>query len=40
MRKKRIKLLNNKYIIDCQIKINKGTQVYYVPPKMPSRTPG
>jgi hypothetical protein len=40
MRKMRIKLLNNKYIIACHIKISKGTKVFYVPPKMSSRTPG
>jgi hypothetical protein len=40
MRKRRIKLLNNKYIIAYHIKINKGTKVFYVPPKMSSRTPG
>jgi hypothetical protein len=40
MRKRRIKLLNNKYIIACHIKINKETKVFYVPPKMSSRTPG
>jgi hypothetical protein len=40
MRKMRIKLLNNKYITACPIKINKGTKVFYVPPKMSSRTPG
>jgi hypothetical protein len=42
MRKRRIKLLNNKYvyIIACRIKINEGTKVFYVPPKMSSRTPG
>jgi hypothetical protein len=38
MRKGRIKLLNNKYIIACHIKINEGTKVFYVPPKMSSRT--
>jgi hypothetical protein len=40
MRKRRFKLLNNKYIIACYIKINKGTKVFYVPPEMSSRTPG
>jgi hypothetical protein len=40
MRKRRIKLLNNKSIIAGHIKINKGTTVLYVPPKMSSRTPG
>jgi hypothetical protein len=37
MRKRRIKLLNNKYIIACHIKINEGTKELYEPP---SRTPG
>jgi hypothetical protein len=32
MRKRRINLLNNKYIITCHIEINKGTKVFYVPP--------
>jgi hypothetical protein len=40
MIKRRIKLLSNKYIIACHIKINKGTKVFYVPPKMSLRTPG
>jgi hypothetical protein len=40
MRKRRIKLLNNKYIIAYYITFNKGTKVFYVPPKMSSRTPG
>jgi hypothetical protein len=40
MRREGLKLLNNKYIIVCHIKINKGTKVFYVPPKMSSRTPG
>jgi hypothetical protein len=31
MIKRRIKLLNNKYIIASHIKINKGTNVFYVP---------
>jgi hypothetical protein len=29
MKKRKIKLLNNKYIIVCHIKINKGTKVFY-----------
>jgi hypothetical protein len=40
MRKRRIKLLNNKYIIAYHIQINKGTKAFYVRPKMSSRTPG
>jgi hypothetical protein len=40
MRKRRIKLLNDKYIIACHIRINKGTKVFCVPPKMSLRTPG
>jgi hypothetical protein len=40
VRKRKIKLLNNKYIIAYYIKINKETKVFYVPPKMCSRTPG
>jgi hypothetical protein len=40
MRKRIIKLLNNKYIIACYIEINKGTKVFYVPRKMAWRTPG
>jgi hypothetical protein len=41
MKKRRIKLLNNRYIIiACHIKVNKGTKVFYVPPKMSSRTHG
>jgi hypothetical protein len=40
MRERRIKLLNNKYIIVCHIKINRGTKVFYVPLKMSSCTPG
>jgi hypothetical protein len=28
MRKRRIKLLNNKYVIVYRIKINKGTKVF------------
>jgi hypothetical protein len=28
MKKRRIKLLNKKYIIACRIKINKGTRVF------------
>jgi hypothetical protein len=40
MRKRRIKLLNNKYIIAYHIKINKGTKIFYVPPKMSLHTPG
>jgi hypothetical protein len=40
MRKRRINLLNSKYIIACHITINKGTKVIYVPPRMSSRTPG
>jgi hypothetical protein len=40
MIKRRIKLLNNKYVIACRIKINKGAKVFYVPPKISSRTPG
>jgi hypothetical protein len=31
MRKTRIKLLNNKYIIACHIKINKETKVFTYP---------
>jgi hypothetical protein len=31
MIKRRIKRLNNKYIVSCHIKINKGTKVFYVP---------
>jgi hypothetical protein len=34
MRKMRIKLLNNKYICACHIKINKGTKVLYVLPRV------
>jgi hypothetical protein len=40
MRKRKIKLFNNKYMMACHIKINKGTKVFYVPPKMSLRTPG
>jgi hypothetical protein len=29
MRKGKIKVLNNKYIIACDIKINRGTKVFY-----------
>jgi hypothetical protein len=32
MRKGRINLLNNKYIIACHIELNKGTKVFFVPP--------
>jgi hypothetical protein len=32
MRKKRIKLLNNKYIVACHTKINEETKVFYVHP--------
>ena len=30
MRKRRINVLNNKYIIACHIKINKGTKENYI----------
>jgi hypothetical protein len=40
MRKRGLKLLNNKYIIACHIKINKGTKVFYVTSKVCSRTAG
>jgi hypothetical protein len=33
MRKRRIKLLNNTYIIAYHININEGTKAFYIPPK-------